>query len=217
MVVKYSLGGIARLGDGLWIFRLSRGVFDVTPDWAGRSEWILDIDGDGDFEVIPSDDRWFGFFFGCSHCGPWVTVVLDRTDGAFVPACRSYPKIFEALGENRLATLRDPERDHNPWLLFEYRIGAALELAQIGRVDEAQALYDETLRLSAERRSKGVWLQDERWDPAAYEEQTKAVFGPLLRGAAEFADTSCSVSAVRAESTHSGLIRRIESFRGKPR
>ena len=84
-------------------------------------------------------------------------------------------------------------------------------------MDEAQALYDETLRLSAERRSKGVWLQDERWDPAAYEEQTKAVFGPLLRGAAEFADTSCSVSAVRAESTHSGLIRRIESFRGKPR
>ena len=120
-------------------------------------------------------------------------MILDRADGRFVArvACRSYPQIYAAR-DNRFRTgLRSPRRNTNPWLFFEYRMSIALGLAQVGRVDEARVLYDETLRISAERRSRDAWLRDDLWDPADYEERTEDVFGPWIRGAAEFGDTPC--------------------------
>ena len=58
LVVSYWDGGMWFLGSGVWIFRLSRGLFDVTPRWAGRFERIADIDGDGDFELVVSEESY---------------------------------------------------------------------------------------------------------------------------------------------------------------
>jgi len=66
------------------LIQLKRNSVDITPDWAGRVVNVVDLDGDGQFEVVTDNDHLIVMYNTLVN-GPFLPVILKRTDGHFVP------------------------------------------------------------------------------------------------------------------------------------
>ena len=77
-VVYLGSGGSGSRGYGLRLIQMARNTVDITPDWAGRVVDVVDLDGDGQFEVVAIDGRWAGFFDTRGSAGPHLPIVLER-------------------------------------------------------------------------------------------------------------------------------------------
>ena len=93
-VVDLSSGGSAAAGNRLRLIQMKRNTVDITPDWAGRVVDVVDLNGDGQYEIVTMDGRWAGYFDGRGAAGPHLPIVLSRSKENFVPACREYATAY---------------------------------------------------------------------------------------------------------------------------
>ncbi len=201
-VVFLGSGGSGLWGYKLRLIQMARNTVDITPDWAGRIVDVVDLDGDGQFEVVAIDGRWAGFFDGRGSAGPHLPIVLERKNRLFVPACNGYAEIYRRevdLYERYAAERSAPD----PWKA-EFLASALLSAAQIGAFSEADRL------LSA---LKAVY-DDQTWEPTAAKAPIViAEFSRVLADAKRYRASACAASATDSRGGHYGFIRRAEHFR----
>jgi hypothetical protein len=112
-------------------------TIDITPDWAGPTTAIRDLDGDGTAEIVTLDESWHGFPTYCGACGPFVPVVLRRLEGRFGYACTEFTSLYRDL----IASLPPPPNpafyERNMFRELEHLTAVAMLNAQIGAHAEA--------------------------------------------------------------------------------
>lgn len=138
-------------GEGsVRIILLVGDTIDITPDWAGVTTAILDLDGDGTAEIVTVDESWHGFPDYCGACGPFVPVVLRRHEGRFGYACTELKGLYRDL----IASLPPPpdptfyQRDM--FREVKHLRDVALLNAQIGAHAEALAAARGMVEVAAE-------------------------------------------------------------------
>ena len=180
-VVDFSGGGSGPENSGYRLIQLKRNTVDITPDAFGRTHGFRDIDNDGVFEVVVHDMRWKSYFDSRGAAGPYVGTILERRDGAFVPACSEHINVYErriVAGEAWLA-------EDKGWP-YEVRAGILLDNLQIGELADARVAYDQ-LR------------EDTRPNHSQYvrgEAEVVADFGPVLEAAELLAEEPCVLAAM---------------------
>ncbi|MGE5505269.1 MAG: hypothetical protein ACM31L_12665 [Actinomycetota bacterium] len=128
--VDVGSGGSGAEGYGVSVLKLGERVEDITPKTA-RPILVADLDGDGSFEIVGSDDRWANLVRSCGQCGPHIPVV-NRWDGRrYVPACRDFPDYYKA----RQALLGEA---HSIEVFIDYSADSALLDAQMARPEAAR-------------------------------------------------------------------------------
>ena len=214
LVLHYGSGGMWFVLYGVRIYRLVSNSVDVTPSWAGRADKFVELNSGEDIALSVANDRWVGFFSGCSGCGPSFATLMTWTTKGFAPVCRDHPTYYEqfishyqkvpaAERDGRLLSLRS-----RLWL----GMGAAFNQVQAGHFDAAQATYAKALA-DAKSRSAESWGET----PEEYTHWIEAVeraFGPALQAATTAGrDYACPLMAYGGKGGHIGLRRRAESFR----
>jgi hypothetical protein len=94
VVVNLMDTGSAPYINKVRLIQLKRNSVDITPDWAGRVVNVVDLDGDGQFEVVTDNDHLVVMYNTLVN-GPFRPVILTRTGGDFVPDCRRFHGLFE--------------------------------------------------------------------------------------------------------------------------
>jgi hypothetical protein len=123
------------------IVLLAGDTIDVSPDWAGRTLGLRDLESDGSAEIIALDESWHGFPDYCSACGPEVVVILRRWDGRSRFACTEFPSVYGPL-------LAWPTAAEG-WLgLLAHRAHVALSAAQAGGFDAAHEAADALVQIA---------------------------------------------------------------------
>ena len=181
---------------------MARNTVDITPDWAGRIVDVVDLNGNGQFEVVAIDGRWAGFFDSRGSAGPHLPIVLERKNRRFVPACAGYAEIYRKevdRYERYAAEQGTPE----PWIA-EFLASALLAAAQVGKFSEADRLFSELKALYA----------DTSWEPYAPKAPTVvSEFSRVLEEAKRHRKSACAASATGSRGGHHGSRRRAEHFR----
>ena len=146
-VVSIWEGGLSPSAFRTRLIQLKRNTVDITPPF--HVDKVVDIDGDGIYEVVAWDNRWLGSFDQRSAAGPHLPIVLKRENKKFHLACRLYTDYYKeravALQDHRWITeFLPPGPEHEArryWLQSEGLVGALLSSAQIGAFDEARRIY----------------------------------------------------------------------------
>jgi len=213
-VVDLGSGGSGVSGYRLRLIQLARNTVDITPDWAGRVVDVVDLNGDGQFEVVAIDDRWAGFFDGRGSAGPHLPIVLERKNRQFKPACAAYGAIYRKeiglLNRKEIGLLKGyaEERTAPDPRKAEFLAGAMLAAAQIRWFVEADRL------MSALK----VLYADTSWGPHDTKAPTViSEFARVLTDARRYQASPCAAMATGSRGGHHGFQRRAEQFRFKKR
>ncbi len=221
LFLDFGAGGTFYGGYRTDILVLDDALYDFTPEGFGRVVLADDILADGRFAVVASDDRWGNYFLGCGQCGPLVPVVVVWRDNDWQEACREFIPYYE----QRMVFYRErPGKDDGPVRLprfLHWRTNLLLNLLQIGRVDEAQAVYDAMLEEGA-RISQQALAQEK--DPnqlsilqeeASFLDNVRKDIGPLFEVVRSAPERACGLRAIGSQKRHPyGAIRRSRHFGG---
>ena len=212
-VVDVWGGGLHPTNFGKRLIQLKQNTVDITPPI--RVEKVVDIDGDGVYEVVVADDRWLGYFDMRSGAGPSLQMVLKRENENFHLACRRYAEFYKkrivAVLDHRwitefVAAMPEPERTaRRNAVQAEEMANALLSFVQIGLFDEARKIYR---KIEAHYDGNKVV----NGPPAKI---VLRDFGEVLAQAETLGHTACPVLAVKSQGGHYGLVGRAESFRMK--
>ncbi len=192
-VVSIWEGGLSPSNFRTRLIQLKRNTVDITPPF--NVDKVVDIDGDGIYEVVAWDNRWLGSFDQRSAAGPHLPIILKRENKKFHLACSLYPDYYK----KRAVALQDhgwiteflppgPEHEREArryWLQSEDLVGALLSFAQIGSFDEARRIYRKFEALYAENKSKHGPQTD----------SALKYFGELLARAETLRHSACPVTA----------------------
>ena len=221
LILDYSSGGLWYALSGIRIYRLERNSVDVTPDWAGRAEYFLSLGTEKVPALIVSDDRWGGFFHGCSQCGPLFQVVMRWSPKGFAPVCRNHPEYYEKRIESwkrsRARWEKDWEKDPSgypkvdPYLVvLETIIATSFNLLQMGRWEEGRTQYQVAMNEAFGRGAKGWGISEK--DFLFWKDAVEKNFSPAVDAVASFPDIGCPLMAYRGSGVPIGLIKRARSF-----
>lgn len=192
LFLEEGSGGTSLYGYRLHAFKLARNSIDISPPY--RPIMAEDLDGDGSWEIVASDDRWANVFFPCGQCGPLVPVVYAWHDGKYRMACDRH----KALVRSRLQLFNEPEAFASWPLRDQTQLDMERALLHLQDQDSsaAQRLYD---RAMARLRQAG---EDER----PLREQAEAGFGALIQAAPALARRTCPVQAGEGGGHHGDPI-----------
>lgn len=182
LFLEQGSGGTSLYGYRLHALKLARSPKNISPSL--RPIMVEDLDGDGTWEIVASDDRWANFFFPCGQCGPLVPVVYVWRDGAYRMACDRY----RPLVRDRIALFAEPP-DFDGWPPRDQArldMERALLYLQAGDAAAAQGLY---------RRTVERLRLDESEDAKTLLRQVEAGFGPLMKASTALAVRTCPVQA----------------------
>jgi hypothetical protein len=184
---------------------------DITPDWAGPVVDVVDIDDDGQYDVVTSDDRWEFFFYdGPRNPMLHLPVVLKRIDGDFVPACRQFAALYRKWIDSRLALARD--RRKSPVFRAQALAGAMFSQVQIGALAEARQTATVLVDFIRKARRAPHRARDGEADRLNYDpDGLKDAFRRLLKRASRLKSLPCVL-----EAGPDGRYRRIERYRVLP-
>jgi len=147
-VVNLQGGGSAPYNNEVRLIQLKRNSVDITPDWAGRTVNVVDLDGDGRFEVVTSGGNLF-VNFGHLVNGPFVPVILARTDRRFVYDCRRFRGLFE--NRSRRVESFALEQANDPMGQLAWFAEAFLGFLQVGAFEDALRMQRRITKLAVER------------------------------------------------------------------
>ena len=222
LFLDYDEGGTFYGGHAMEMLVLGDQIYDFTPEGFGRVILADDILADGRFAVVASDDRWGNYFLPCGQCGPLVPVVVVWRDNDWQEACREFIPYYE----QRMAFYRKaPAKDDGPVELPRFlhrRTNLLLNLLQIGRVDEAQAIYDAMLEEGA-RISQQAQAQEKDQqqlsvlrEEAQFLDNVRKDIGPLFEVVRAEPKRACGLRAIDSQKRHPyGAIRRSRLFGGR--
>jgi hypothetical protein len=184
---------------------MKRNTVDITPEWAGRIVDVVDMDGDGRYEVVAMDGSWRGNFSTAGSAGPLVPVVLDRVDGEFRPVCRKFSVIYRKWIAGFMESLTQ-EFATSATRAEDYA-DAMLAYAQIGAFADAHRALAQMTKMLEDRAHIPRWV-----DP----QKTRQIYAAVLADAEKHPDAPCPVSTGSAPGGHFGDEARIEHFRFAP-
>lgn len=202
MLVVRSGSGTSYHGHFIQIFRLSKTIQDVTPKNLGRPIRVEDLNGDGKYQVIAAEGRWGNFFFPCGGCGPLVPIVLKYDRGSYTPACREFSAYYQyRIGLWKKYRQEAAERQDAVKEL-EWQTDIALEMAQIGDVENGRRVLLDGLKHAAKFLESVVTPEKsdrvlKKIIPAARE-----LYLPIFDKALPHKDAPCPLLLVEHEDTH---------------
>ena len=173
---------------------LTGNTVDITPKWAGPIVDVVDIDGDGQYEVVTSDDLWQYLYDTPPGAKLRLPVVLKRANGDFVPACRQFDSVYRKWIAAQTASARDERK--SPLFRAQALTAALLGQVQIGKLADARrtatALVDfiRTVR-QAHRGPRNGDADLQSYDPDDFRDS----FRRLLKRASRFASLPCVLEA----------------------
>lgn len=174
--------------EELHVIRLDRASVRLMTREPVRPVRVMDLDGDGRYALIASDDRWGDLFEDCQNCGPLVPLLYTWHEDEYRPDCRWYPDYFEQrakLLERRVTAAADMRLPTYVGLRMEIVLG----LLQGGRIEDAETVFADT-----EAALKGPLTQ--RWAKSEIDRYwafAKGTFGPVIEAAAAHANDACPV------------------------
>lgn len=134
VVVESASGGSGSSGYYLNIIAMESHTVDVTPDWAGRVVDVVDLNSDGQFEVVAMDGSILGLFDTRGGAGPFAPAIMSATKNGFTPACHQFADAFESW-----VALQRSEPDEDRYLCFEFEDYTNIIFAHLQRGDFAAA------------------------------------------------------------------------------
>jgi hypothetical protein len=162
---------------------MKRNTVDMTPEWAGRIVDVVDIDGDGRYEVVGMDDWWRNSLGGTGLSGPFLAVVVSRVDGEFRPACRKFTAIYRKWIDDDMQNLTQQFADASS--RAEDYASAMLAYAQIGAFADAHRALVAMTKITEDRKNFPDWF-----DP----QKIRQIFAQVLANAEKHPDAPCPVS-----------------------
>ena len=165
------------------IILLTGDTIDITPDWAGRTIGLRDLDGDGAAEIVALDESWHGFPLYCTPCGPRVVVVLRRAYGASHLACAEFPDVYRSLADQ-------PTYAEDWFGLLARRSEIALNAAQAGTLNQARAAAASLVDVARMQDSSYIDGSGNLFD------QALRIAADVERAAAEGPESACPLSAI---------------------
>jgi hypothetical protein len=201
-VVYETTGGTGIENYRLHLIQMKRNTVDITPEWAGRIVDVVDIDGDGRYEVVGMDDWWRGDFGGTGWSGPFLPIVVDRADGEFRPVCRKFTAVYRKWIDNSMqysmresATASTRATDY---------ADAVLAYAQIGAFADAHRALAEMTKVMEDRKHFPDWF-----DP----QKKRQIFAAVLANAEKHPDAQCPASTGDAPNGPFGPKSRLGHIR----
>lgn len=174
--------------EELHVILLDRASVRLMTREPVRPVRAMDLDGDGRYALIASDDRWGGLFADCELCGPLVPLLYTWNRTEFRSDCRWYPDYFEQrakLLERRITATADLKLSAYLGLRMEIVLG----LLQGGRIEDAQKVFADT-----EAALRGPLAQ--RWSKPEIDRYWTFVagtFAPVIEAAEAHANDACPV------------------------
>jgi len=116
LVVETWTGGSCRACDKVRLFhvsqrRLKELSIPVREDVIPKS--LVDLDSDGQFEVIALDTEWEGYGMFCKACAPRVEVVYAWQSGQYIEASHRFPHFYTARIAELEQRLQSPADDQS--------------------------------------------------------------------------------------------------------
>jgi hypothetical protein len=136
VVVNLMDSGSSPFIDELRLIQMKRDSVDITPDWAGRVVNVVDLDGDGRFEVV-TDNHQLVVRIGERIHRPFLPAVLTRAKGRFVYDCRRFADVFVDRGQDLERSARWEDVPVHRSALFSE---AFLGFVQAGAYEEARRM-----------------------------------------------------------------------------
>ncbi|MGE4221499.1 MAG: hypothetical protein AB7G39_18800, partial [Alphaproteobacteria bacterium] len=174
--------------EELHVILLDRASVRLMTREPVRPVRAMDLDGDGRYALIASDDRWGSLFEECLLCGPLVPLLYTWNRTEYRSDCRWYPDYFEQrakLLERRIAAAPDLTLPTYLGLRMEMVLG----LLQGGRMEDAEKVFAET-----EAALHGPLAQ--RWakpEIDRYWAFVSGTFKPVVEAAMAHSDDACPV------------------------
>jgi hypothetical protein len=176
---SYQLG-ILEIGQkitGIGNPPMLKGTFRMTD--------VMDVDGDGKYELIYSDDGWSHYFSDRTTAGPYFPIIVERVNGKFELACRKHRAAYRRWIAERLEEAAKPQTTLYDRL--EFFGNAVLGATQIGDFADARRYLDKLIANLEKMQPLPYWIPS-----------VKAVrqdFNDLIAKAEPLADAQCIVEA----------------------
>ncbi len=186
VVLHHSLGGSRPDNSRIHVIQMKRNTVDIVPPGVGRPINLTDLDGDGTYELVTSDDIADGGRTGCGFCSIHARVVFERRLGRFVPACRKHRKSMLPKLETHARFVRSG--DDVGWTASKM-IEIALIYAQFGDFTKAAEGIDWAVARLHETDERRPQISMQEIDVA------RNVFGRMVQQAKDLSGEQCPLSA----------------------
>lgn len=221
LFIEFGSGGTGYTGYELSLLALGAEIDEIDPRDRGRMILAGDLQRDGRFALVSSNDRWGNYFRGCGQCGPLVPVVSVWRDGGFAEACRDFQVYYEARMDFSYRAMRNGRERASLETFFENRATLVLNLLQAGRLEEAAYEYglmiDEAdgvrQQLGEANADVPQYRHDLDVEAAAWRQRLQADFEPLFRNAGMAADRACPLQAHDGPARSYGFEARLNRAR----
>ncbi|WP_370155180.1 hypothetical protein [Ferrovibrio sp.] len=221
LFVEFGSGGSGYAGYELSVLALGAEIDEITPRDSGRPILAADLQRDGRFALVSSNDRWGNYFRGCGQCGPLVPVVSVWREGGLAEACRDFQAYYEARMDFSYRAMRSGRERGSIEDFLWNRAELVLNLLQAGRLEEAAYEYGLMIdEADGVRRQLGEARADQPQyrqgiDSAAAEwlQRVQADFEPLFRAVGAAADRACPLQAGEGPARAYGFVARVNRAR----
>jgi hypothetical protein len=212
--LTYSEGGNMLINEGTRIFRLTGSSVEITPIPDGTMIYTpRERDEDGP-DLWVGDWRWGWYFLGCGGCGTFIYMPLIWEKDRYVAACDRWRGDYDDKVEiNRRYLTEHPDI---PLMGFFFiNIDSVLNLAEAGRVDEAQRLLATTFEEARRRPAPSDQVNELLGGSLEGEiERIQTDIGPVLDAAAKAEGYACPLLAYGDEEFEAALRKLERNFSG---